>query len=156
MLSFLPREWRDVMYKLRLSVMRCLSGCLSVCHVRVLCRNGYRCGCRMCSLYMFLWVSLIDMREFCLIMIIIIIIIIIIYIISILPSVVTSEAVELALTVTLRKTCQSCCRENVRIDGQWVWDYAVKFAMWQHRAMGRGATFVVPAASAVIHVCVIC
>jgi len=31
----------------------------------------------------------------------------------------------------------------LRIDGQWLWDLAVKFARWQHPAVGCGARFAV-------------
>jgi len=31
-----------------------------------------------------------------------------------------------------------------RIDGQWLWDHAIKFVTWQHLAMGHGARFAVP------------
>ena len=33
--------------------------------------------------------------------------------------------------------------ETLRIDGQWLWDLAVKFARWQHPAVGCGARFAV-------------
>jgi len=29
------------------------------------------------------------------------------------------------------------------IDGQWLRNHAIKFARWQHRAVGRGTRFVV-------------
>jgi len=31
----------------------------------------------------------------------------------------------------------NCRRETVTLDGQWLWDFAVKFARWQHPAVGR-------------------
>jgi len=31
--------------------------------------------------------------------------------------------------------------ETIRIDAQWVLDYAIKFTTWQHAAIGLGLTY---------------
>jgi len=41
----------------------------------------------------------------------------------------------------LHKNVYVCCRETVSLDAQWLWDYAIKFARWQHPARGHGARF---------------
>ena len=41
---------------------------------------------------------------------------------------------------TLRENGQTYRYETSSIDTQWLWDYAIKFARWQHPAMRRGAT----------------
>ena len=43
---------------------------------------------------------------------------------------------------SLRNSC-NCRHETFSIDWQWQWDH-VKFAMWQHRAIGRWACSAVP------------
>jgi len=45
---------------------------------------------------------------------------------------------------TLRWNSFSCHRETSRIDRQWLWDHAIKFATWRHPAMGCGVRLVVP------------
>jgi len=47
------------------------------------------------------------------------------------------------IAAMLRENSFRYRRETYRIDGQWLSDDAVKFARWQHRAMGYRARFVV-------------
>jgi len=46
-------------------------------------------------------------------------------------------AVRATLFATLLKIGYFYCHENFTIDGQWLPDRVVKFARWQHSAMGH-------------------
>ena len=45
---------------------------------------------------------------------------------------------------TFRLNGYKCRRKTLRRDRQWLYDHAVKFASWQHPAMGSGVRFTVP------------
>jgi len=44
---------------------------------------------------------------------------------------------------TLQHSSQSCHCETFSIDRQWFWDHDIKFARWQHHAVGCLAQFAV-------------
>ena len=45
--------------------------------------------------------------------------------------------------VALQENCYNCRRETLIIAVQWHWDHTIKFARWQHPAVGHGARFPV-------------
>jgi len=45
---------------------------------------------------------------------------------------------------TFRLNGYKCRRKTPRRDRHWLYDHAVKFASWQHPAMGSGVRFTVP------------